>query len=181
MPGCTQWLSVQSLLQSKKSFHMERNNAASSLPVSVLCVYIPTGVLFGMPFLCVTPVSLSGPSLFPSVTALELWCLFLLMVLGHKKKEPMKMPWLFHDNRNMERKPKNRCCQVSRIDRESRVSIRLLGEVSSNRKVLVPHRTASIRWLKNLLMSLVACKAEAVCWIHICVSFIMLYKPWEAF
>lgn len=99
---------------------------------------------------------------------------------GAQKNEPMQMPWLFH-NRNMERKPKNRCCQVSRIVRESRVSIRLLGEVSSNRRVLVPHRTASIRWLKNLLMSLAACKAEAVCWIHICVTFIMLYKPWEAF
>lgn len=41
------------------------------------------------------------------------------------------MQWLPRHNRNVEKKKKKkkRCCQVSRIDRESKVSIRLLVEL----------------------------------------------------
>lgn len=41
------------------------------------------------------------------------------------------MQWLPRHNRNVEKKKKTkkRCCQVSRIDRESKVSIRLLVEL----------------------------------------------------
>lgn len=115
---------------------MERNSAVSSLPGSVLCVCTPTGVftshVFEMPFLCDAEASDTSRSLRTLFIPLSNSAGIMVPVAPQQcrgtKKELMQMPWLFHHSRNVERKNKNQCCQVSRIDRESRVSIRLLGE-----------------------------------------------------
>lgn len=52
------------------------------------------------------------------------------MILGHKKganANAVASP--SQQKCGKEKKKKNRCCQVSRIDRESKVSIRLLVEL----------------------------------------------------
>lgn len=137
----------------------------SSLPESVSCVCTATGVFTSLYLRCpcvmqrpVTPVPL-----WPLFTPLVSLCLFL-----HSWSWGTK-PGANANARacSSSQKTKNQCCQVSRTDRESRGCSE---RVTSSRKLLVTHRTATIRWLKNLLTR-----------IHICVGFIVLYKPWEAF
>lgn len=130
----------------------------------------------------VTPVFHSGPSLFPPAS-LASWCLLLhSWSWGTKQRRSQgKCHAFFIITETWRGEAKINVVKWAESMGRAELASGCLENLTSNMKLLVSHRTATIRWLKNLLMSLAAQKAEAVCWIHFCVSFITLYKPCEAF
>lgn len=101
-------------------------------------------------------VTLSGAILFTSVTQLAIWCLRLHRWLRSTKKELIQLQWFTHHNRNVEKRKKinviNQCYQELRG--KAKLASDCLENITSNMMLLIPHRAATISWVKNLLMSL---------------------------
>lgn len=70
------------------------------------------------------------------------------MILGCKKRNLGQVQWLSYHSRNVEKKKKK--INVAKLAPD------YLENITSNMKSLIPHRTATARQVRNLLMSLIS-------------------------